>query len=94
MQARELIIGSVSGNVSCTAVSMFDRADVQTTSGNVTLYLPDNEGFELNLSTTTGSFSCDKILDREGDARIYKNGKSPLNIQTVSGNVIVIIDSE
>lgn len=94
MQARELIVESVSGNVSCTAVSMFDRADIQTISGNVTLYLPNNEGFELNLSTTSGSFSCDKILEREGDARIYRSGKIPLNIQTVSGNVIAIIDSE
>ena len=94
MQARELIVESVSGNISCTATSMFDRADIQTTSGNVTLYLPDNEGFELNLSTTSGSFSCDKILEREGDSRIYRNGKIPLNMQTVSGNVIVIIDSE
>ena len=94
MQARELIIDSVSGNISYTAVSMFDRADVQTISGNVTLYLPDNEGFHLHLSTTSGSFSCDKILELEGDARIYRNGKIPLNMQTVSGNVIVIIDSE
>lgn len=58
-------------------------------SGNVTLKIPDNEGFAFEKDSVSGRVTCDFNISYEEDAGVYKNGKAQFDFESVSGDIII-----
>lgn len=50
---------TTSGNFRLTTTEVMKSLDAKLTSGNITVAMPDNDGFALALSKTSGSFHSD-----------------------------------
>ena len=77
---------STSGGVT-GRVAAFSDLKVETTSGKVTLSLPDDPGFTCTVDTAGGSFSSSLALTKNGDTYSCGDGSARCSIDTSSGNI-------
>ena len=49
---------STSGDISLRTSQMITEAAIQSTSGDVVLFIPENDGFTAQLNSSTGDFIC------------------------------------
>ena len=87
--AGDVALDSVSGEISYTAEKMFERADVNTISGEIQFILTENEGFRISLSRASGELSSDFPLTFANNFYLYGEGRIPINISTASGNISI-----
>ena len=73
---KDAILNSVSGNIDCAFETMFTRADFKTTSGNIDIFIPQNDGIKINLHTVSGGFDCANDLENDNEIYLYENGKN------------------
>lgn len=78
---------SVSGELEITTKLCPQNINSDTVSGDVTLFLPENEGFTCSKDTVSGSYSSEFEVRWEDDKGIYKNGDRDFSFESVSGNV-------
>ncbi|HBU11557.1 MAG TPA: hypothetical protein DEB31_02150 [Clostridiales bacterium] len=85
---RAINISSVSGSAGlvCGDTANLRDIDVDTTSGSVTIELPDNEGFTVEFDSLSG----DKSIQFEMLDDTYKNGDIEINVSTVSGGLDIL----
>lgn len=81
-----------SGRLSVQMDKLNDSIDIDLSSGNVNLDLPDNADFNLNGKVSSGNISSDFPLTSSGtDNTIIKgthgSGKNNINVTVSSGNV-------
>lgn len=76
---------SGSGEISTSLVP--ERLDVNTTSGNAKVYIPDNNGFSVYLNKTSGKFNSDFPYTSNNKDFVYKNGGPKYNVEITSGSV-------
>lgn len=86
-KSKDFIMDSVSGKISLSPPSIFERADIKTVSGSITVMIPKNEGLKIDITKVSGDFQCDLEVSAQNGCYIYKNGKIPLNIKTTSGSI-------
>ena len=79
-------VENISGStILCYNGGLPTAVTIQSTSGNVTVKLPETiSGFALNSSTTVGIISCDFKLSTNN---VFGDGSRQLNITTVSGGI-------
>ena len=77
---------STSGNMDVTLQS-FKDLDLDATSGNITLKLPNAPGFTLDLDAKPGNFSNSLAMEKSGSKYTYGNGSARLRIETTSGDI-------
>ncbi len=80
----KLTIESVSGAIIAQAHIAPKSADLESVSGEISLKIPENDGFTLDFDTVSGCISSDFSL---GSNDVYKNGEKQYKIETVSSNV-------
>lgn len=83
----------------CTSSSVFFSTEgsikalkADTVSGDVTLNLPDESGFTMEVSTVSGDvydFSTTNGLTRDGNTYTFGDGSMQFDIGTVSGDITV-----
>ncbi|MCL2539737.1 MAG: DUF4097 domain-containing protein [Oscillospiraceae bacterium] len=78
---------SVSGSVNIDSAKMPERVAVDTVSGSLTLRIPENDGFEVNYSKVSGSFSCDFEVRQTNRTATHKGGGAKISLNTVSGSI-------
>lgn len=78
---------SVSGSVSLSAQSAPKALDIQTTSGNIDLALPEDAAFTLDYDATSGELTADLLYTMESGRYIFGDGTGEYVIGTVSGDV-------
>lgn len=78
---------SVSGSVSLSAQSAPKTLDIQTTSGDIDLTLPEDASFTLDYNATSGELTADLPYTTEGGRYIFSDGTGEYGIGTVSGDV-------
>lgn len=61
--------------------------DVESVSGNITLNIPENEGFQASRRRGSASINSDFETVMQNDSLIYKNGGADFNVDTLSGTV-------
>ena len=84
--SRETKANSTSGNIEVKLGKM-EKLVIDATSGCVTAALPDDPGFTARVHTTSGDFSYDIALIRDGDSYLCGDGSGSVTIGTTSGNV-------
>ena len=86
----ELNSDSVSGNISITSASPLKKLRCDSTSGDVTLFLPESGGFALKTDTVSGDINCEFLTaSSKKDCRVYGDGSGDFKIDTVSGDITV-----
>jgi len=82
--------GSVSGKLEVESDTFPQQVEMSTTSGNVSLTIPEGEGFTANFSSVSGKLRCDFPVVNQGDESIYNNGAVKIKMNTVSGDGHII----
>lgn len=88
---RNFSSGSVSGTVSLSVEEAPEALDIQTTSGNVDLVLPEDAAFTLDYDTTSGELSSDLHYTMEGGQYIFGDGTGEYVISAISGDVRITV---
>ena len=74
---------STSGRISVTLAKM-DSLEIDATSGSVTALLPAEPGFTAHVGTTSGKFTYDLALSRDGNDYVCGDGSVKVDIDTTS----------
>lgn len=87
-------VGSVrgdatSGSVSLTLAAAPRRLEVDTVSGSVELYLPEDAGFTLRFDTVSGELSSDLPCRPDGKEYVCGSGAGDYTVDTTSGNLAI-----
>ena len=85
-KVKKMYSRSTSGTFNGNIVS-FSEAKIDSTSGNVIVNLLPETGFTCKVSTSSGSFSSDLSLTKDGNTYTCGDGKAPLSISTSSGSI-------
>jgi hypothetical protein len=87
---RELDTESVSGATEIYAGKDVDSIDCDSVSGKIDLSVSEEiSGFTAKHDTVSGSFDCDFSGMGKVDKFVYGNGKTEINLETVSGSMSV-----
>ena len=85
--ASDIRSDAISGSVSFALNTRPDKMNVNTVSGSISLTMPDNDGFRVQVDKISGSVSCDFPTISENDYRVYGNGEAVYSFDTVSGSI-------
>ena len=83
----EVEFDTVSGNLNLSSKICPSRINTDGVSGNVTLFLPENDGFTYKSDSVSGSLTCEFQVSQGEGRGTYKNGKSKFSFDSVSGDV-------
>lgn len=78
---------SISGSVSLSIEEAPKALDIQTTSGNIDLTLPEDASFTLDYNATSGDLTSDLPHTTEGGRYIFGDGTGEYVIGAISGDV-------
>lgn len=85
----DLECGSVSADCELYVTNKPSNIDMDGVSCDLTLYLPEDCGFTLDLDTTSGDFDSDFATTSKGGKFIYGNGECHINADSVSGDIYI-----
>ena len=57
------------------------------TSGNMTISLPDEDGFSIDVNKTSGTFSSEFDMSVSGNRHTYRSGGPSYQVSCTSGNI-------
>ena len=77
------------GNVKVSCSQMPKSLTSNVTVGDITLNLPENEGFSLMLDSATKKMDCDFALQKNGEKYIYKDGSVPITVDIANGSLSI-----
>lgn len=84
-----LSVKATSGAVACDLGTVPSECKLRAVSGKVTLVLPDTANFTAKIGTTSGDFESDFALKKDGNTYTCGNGDGNIDIETVSGDVLI-----
>lgn len=81
-------IDTTSGGISFTAYTTPGRMKIGSTSGDVSIRLPENASFTANVDQTSGDFFYEDIaLKKQGDRYVAGDGSASFDIDSTSGDI-------
>lgn len=83
---KDINLDITSGVLEILSTTMLNKLNSESTSGNIKVSIPENEGFTVDLDKTSGNFSSDFPTTQNGDQYIYKNGAVKFDVNITSGN--------
>lgn len=93
---KQMDLKTTSGKIVVGNNVLPERLDAKVTSGSVDIAIPENEGFEVSYSLSSGSFKSDfnlysnmSSLDKKNGEGKYKNGGNKFNFQVTSGKIML-----
>lgn len=92
ISAGKVSVDTVSGDVRVSVLGELRDFEADTVSGDVKLYLPANASFEMETDTVSGDVFTDFACTRRGDTYTCGTGGMGLDMDTVSGDMSVLID--
>jgi len=87
---KKVNVNTVSGEVEIQSSEMLQSFKSNSVSGDVTLFIPENNGFTIDFDKVSGKLKSDFAFTVQGDTHIYKNGEVRFSASTVSGNVDIV----
>lgn len=83
-------VESVSGSITLDTAVCPESIDVDSTSGEVKLIIPENSSFELEFETSSGELSSDLPMKNNGVHYIEGSGLSEIDVETTSGDLSIL----
>lgn len=84
----EIDIETVSGNVNITDSVCPRIINLEAVSSNTIIAIPDNEGFEVELDSVSGTLEIDFEV-YVGNTWVYKDGTNKFDFDVVSGDITI-----
>lgn len=84
-----LEIESTSGDIKISSSVMIQSFNSSTTSGDLTISIPENTGFTCEFDKVSGTFKSDFKMTKSGNKYKYKNGKTYFKFESTSGNMTI-----
>lgn len=81
---------TVSGDTKIAPGSSVLGIDIESVSGEITVELPENDGFKAKYDTVSGEFSCGFPVLTSKDSVTYKNANADFRLDTVSGDIEIV----
>lgn len=91
-----IVTGNVSGEIKTDTASgsiniesekeMPESINSSLASGNISISIPENDGFTVDLDKLSGNFHSDFSTQQNGSRHVYKDGSTDIRIDIVSGN--------
>ena len=81
---------TVSGRLTVSSSRCPERVEMETVSGDLTLTIPENDGFTARYDSVSGKFQCAFPASASGRQTIYGNGKASFSFDSVSGNISIL----
>ena len=88
-EVERISSNTTSGEVNIICTKMLREADLDTVSGSMTIYLPENDGFKVNWDSVSGKFNCDFPITYQNSSATYGNGSASIKMNTVSGRMSI-----
>ena len=90
----DISVKTVSGESNIKSLQFPKTFNAESTSGDIDLYIPDDEktGFNASVSTTSGDFSSNTPLKSSDNYKIYGNGKNKFSFKTISGDINITVE--
>ncbi len=86
---NEIDSKSVSGKTIIHSTICPNSINTNSVSGSITINIPENEGFTADFETISGKFTSQFEGTTNKNQQIYKNGKSEIDAETVSGSFTI-----
>lgn len=84
---NELDAELVSGEIKVTSDEQLSMLDMETVSGDITVIMPEGDGFTAEMDSVSGDMNIDFETTKKGDKLIFKDGSADYSFDTVSGDV-------
>ena len=76
-----------SGTARISTMVLPDQLSAAMTSGNLTISLPDNDGFSITVNKVSGNFSSEFDMAASGNRHTYRSGGPSYQVSCTSGNI-------
>jgi len=86
--SKRIGIEVTSGRIEASAES-FERMDLDGTSSDIELTLPEDAGFTAEIDTTSGKFESDFAMKKKDDTYTAGDGSARIRIDVTSGDVYI-----
>ena len=80
-------INTTSGDVDFAAETAPGSFSASTVSGNICLYLPQDDGYTIRMDSISGDFHSDLPFRPDGGRYTYGSGANKYSVDTVSGDL-------
>jgi len=77
----------VSGGIKVTSDKQLSSINVETVSGNITVAMPEGDGFTAEMDSVSGDLNVDFETTTRDEKRIFGDGSADYGFETVSGDV-------
>ncbi|MBR1798003.1 MAG: DUF4097 family beta strand repeat protein [Clostridiales bacterium] len=88
-ESENISINTSSGSITAEIIAT-DKLDIDASSGDVTVYLPEDADVTANVETSSGEFNYELSFSRIDGAYVSGDGSSVMNINTSSGDVSLL----
>lgn len=78
---------AVSGDMEISSKICPEAVEMDSVSGNLTLLIPENDGFTAGFESVSGDFFCDFPTQNSKHSCLYENGEAEFRMETVSGDM-------
>ncbi len=83
----EIDLEMTSGTARVASAVLPERLRASITSGNMNFYLPDKDGFSVDVQKTSGRFDTDFAMAASGSRYTYKDGGPQYSLSCTSGDM-------
>ena len=66
-----------------------ENMDIEASSGNVTIYLPEAADVTADFSVTSGKVNYEQAFSKEGESYVCGSGENTMRVETSSGDINV-----
>lgn len=84
---NELDAEMVSGKIKVVSDKMLSKIDVEAVSGDVTITMPEGDGFTAEMESISGDLNIEFAVSTKGDKKIYGDGSAEYSFESVSGDI-------
>ena len=75
------------GSLKLSADKAPEKSEIDASAGNIEIYLPEKTDMTLEADLSAGEFNSEIPFTKKGDAYIFGNGKSKMDIDASAGDV-------
>lgn len=83
-------LNTISGKIEIQSSEMLQSFKSSSVSGDVTLAIPENDGFTIEFDKVSGNIDSEFAFAINGDRHVYKKGGPVFKVDTVSGNFDIL----
>lgn len=88
----EYSFDTTSGVIDARFENTPSNGNVDSVSGNVTLHMPEDADFTLEITSVSGEFSCDFETKIQEKHFISGDGTNKIDVETISGDISVMVN--